>query len=57
MNNFVGKKNSPPPNFFFCVLRPQEDAFAKTKISVTKNFHPCVCVDYEMVKVKVTQAS
>ena len=29
-----------PRNFFFCVLRPQEDVFAEKKISVTKNFHP-----------------
>ena len=28
-----------PPNFF-CVLRPQEDVFAKQNFSVTKNFHP-----------------
>ena len=32
-----------PPIFYFvfvCVLRPQEDVFAETKISVTKKFHP-----------------
>ena len=47
--NLVGKKNleifrlppPPPPQILFvCVLRPQEDVFAKKNISVTKNFQP-----------------
>ena len=32
----IFEKNS----LFFCVLRSQEDVFARKKISVTKNFHP-----------------
>ena len=41
--NLVGTKFSPPPpppqkKIFVCVLRHQEDVFARKKISVTKNF-------------------